>query len=434
MIPLLDEAPWRMVRRRWALGRGAPKRSALVMDSTVVVRHGLKRAGAERGHTPKKRGRPSHHPLPAFVRETGDRLGVRWRPGGAHTAGGAAEWLGELAARPRGAGVEDVTVRPGKGFFSRKMARTLEELGVSFPLKVPRHHWLRDHQGPWRFSAKGEAVFPGEEPWTATGKLQGARLLSVRTTRPLDTPDTLDLDTYEVIRQAGVLTNIAGIHALTAWRLHDRGAVVERRIEELAQLSAGETAVEPRGRGPPDAAHAARELPLRLLADRPAQAPPPPAVPAPRQADDPRAQDLSPAPSRRTRPPPPPRRPAGPQPRHPAPRARLGLHAKPHPKGRERDPGTPVPATRHHPRLGPPFAHPTPPQSHDATSPAPLPPARHQIRGETGPNAGSGLNPFLSQLPRNFRGPGIFRGVPLLKPNRPDDHISRCPLYLYGLW
>ena len=135
-------------------------------------------------------------------------------------------------------------MRPGKGFFSRKMARTLEELGVSFPLKVPRHHWLRDHQGPWRFSAKGEAVFPGEELWTTTGKLQGARLLSLRTTRPLNTQDMLNLDTYDVVLQADVLTNIAGIHALTAWRLYNRGAVVERRIEELAQLSAGETAVD----------------------------------------------------------------------------------------------------------------------------------------------------------------------------------------------
>ena len=247
MVPLLDELPWRMVRRRWALGRGVPKRLTLVMDSTVVVRYGLKQAGAERGYNPKKRGRPSHHPLPAFVRETGDCLGVRWRAGGAHTAEGAAEWIAELVARLRGAGVEDVTVRLDKGFFSRKMARTLEELGVSFLLKVPRHGWLRGHRSAWRFSAKGEAVFPGTELWTATGELWGARLLSLRTTRPLESEGMLPLDTYDVVLQADVLTNIAGIHALTAWRLYNRGAVVERRIEELAQLSAGETAVDDTG-------------------------------------------------------------------------------------------------------------------------------------------------------------------------------------------
>ena len=247
MVPLLDELLWRMVRQRWALAGGAPKKLTLVMDSTVVVRYGKKQAGAERGYNPKKRGRPSHHPLVAFVRETGDCLGVRWRAGSAHTAEGAEEWLEELAGRLRGAGVRDITVRLDKGFFSREMVRTLERLGLSFLLKVPRHGWLSGYRGPWRFSAKGEAVFPGEELWTATGTLWGVRLLTVRTTRPAETEGALPLDTYEVLRQADVPTNIGGVHALTAWRLYNKGAVVEQRIEELVQLSAGKTAVDDTG-------------------------------------------------------------------------------------------------------------------------------------------------------------------------------------------
>ena len=226
-----------------ALGRG-PEGLTLVLDSTVVVRYGKKQAGAEVGYNPKKRGRPSHHPLVAFVRETGDCLGVRWRGGGAHTADGAAEWIEDLVGRLRGAGVKNITVRLDKGFFSRKMVRTLEEVGVSFLLKVPRHPWLANHRGSWRFSAKGEAVSPGEDLWTASGKLWGARLLTVQTTRPLESDGALVLDTYEVLSQADVLTNIGGIHALTAWRRYNAGAVVEQRIEELAQLSAGRTAVD----------------------------------------------------------------------------------------------------------------------------------------------------------------------------------------------
>ncbi len=247
MVPLLDKVLWTMVRRRWALAGGVPKKLTLLMDSTVVVRYGLKQAGAERGYNPKKRGRPCHHPLVAFVRETGDCLGVRWRGGSAHTAEGAAEWIEDLVGRLRGAGVEDLTVRLDKGFFGRKMVRTLEGLGVSFLIKVPRHRWLSNHRGSWRFSAKGEAVFPGEDLWTATGNLWGARLLTVQTTRPVESDGALALDTYEVLRQADVLTNIDGIHALTAWRRYNQGAVVEQRIEELAQLSAGRTAVDDRG-------------------------------------------------------------------------------------------------------------------------------------------------------------------------------------------
>ena len=232
MVPLPDKVLWTMVRRRWALGGRVPKKLTLLLDSTVVVRYGLKQAGAERGYNPKKRGRPSHHPLVAFIRETGDCLGVRWRGGGAHTADGAAEWIEDLVGRLRGAGVEDLTVRLDKGFFGRKMVRTLEGLGVSFLIKVPRHRWLSNHRGSWRFSARGEAVFPDEDLWTATGKLWGARLLTVQTTRRVESDGA---------------TNIDGIHALTAWRRYNAGAVVEQRIEELVQLSAGRTAVDDRG-------------------------------------------------------------------------------------------------------------------------------------------------------------------------------------------
>ncbi len=56
--------------------------------------------------------------------------------------------------RLSGAGVRDITVRLDKGFFSRRMVRTLERRGVSFLLKVPRHCWLKAHHNHWRFSAK----------------------------------------------------------------------------------------------------------------------------------------------------------------------------------------------------------------------------------------------------------------------------------------
>ena len=118
MVPLLDEFLWRMVRQRWALAGGVPKKLTLMLDSTVVVRYGQKQAGAEKGYNPKKRGRRSHHPLVAFSKETGDCLGVRWRAGNAHTAEGATEWLEELVGRLKGAGVDEITVRLDRGFIS----------------------------------------------------------------------------------------------------------------------------------------------------------------------------------------------------------------------------------------------------------------------------------------------------------------------------
>lgn len=243
LVPLLDELLWQIVQRRWAEA-GVPDAVTLVLDSTVSVRYGTQQAGAELGYNPKKPGRPSHHPLLAFLQETGDCMGVRWRPGNAHTAAGSEAWLAERVARLREARVTDIAVRLDKGFFSRSMVRTLQDLGVSFRMKIPAHAWLADHLGPWRRSAKGEDIFEGQQLWTATGTLWGARLLSLQTRRPLPKEGTLGLDAYAVTLRAHVLTNVEGIHALTAWRRYNEGAVIEQRIKELGQLGAGHTAID----------------------------------------------------------------------------------------------------------------------------------------------------------------------------------------------
>lgn len=245
LVPLLDTLCWKLVRIRWRW-TSVPKAVTLVVDSTVVVRYGAKQAGAEVGYNPKKRGRPSHHPIVAFLQETGDLVGIRWRPGSANTAAGAKTWIPELITRLREAGVQHITVRVDKGFFSKKLPQVLAKLNVHFFLKVPNQPWLRTYRGPWRQSKRAEGAFPqATEVWSATGTLWDFRLLALQGRRPVSTEEgTLDLNSYEVTETAHVLTNLTGIHALTGWRLYNAGAVVEHRIEELGQLSVGQTAVD----------------------------------------------------------------------------------------------------------------------------------------------------------------------------------------------
>ena len=246
LSPLLDDLLWRMVRRGWAQSGGAPRRVTVAMDSTVVVRYGLRQAGAERGYNPKKRGRPSHHPLLAYVVETGDCLGVRWRPGRAHTARGAEAWLAKLVDRLRKAGVRRVTVRLDKGFFGKRIVARMEELGVSYLLKVPRHAWLDGCRGAWEVADRNEAG--DRELRTASGELWGTRLLSVERRKRIEPEEgALDLVAWETTLNADVLTNIGGIGPVEAWRAYNAGAVVEQRIGELGQLSAGRTAVDDLG-------------------------------------------------------------------------------------------------------------------------------------------------------------------------------------------
>jgi len=239
LVPVLDRLLWRMLDWRWA-NAAAPKAVTLVLDSTVVLRYGEQQAGAEKGYNPKKQGRPSHHPLVAFLVETGDCVGVRWRPGNAHTADGAAEWMTQIVDRLRQRGVETITVRLDKGFFSRAMAETLEALSVRYVLKVPEHRWALNLLSSWRNSEKDERI------WTASGTLYGARLLACEWRTRVRGKDSmmLPLETYAVEKRALLLTNDPGMHALTAWRTYNQGALVEQRIEELGQLSIGRTAVD----------------------------------------------------------------------------------------------------------------------------------------------------------------------------------------------
>lgn len=237
----LDAVLWQMVRARWGRS-GVPRTVMLVLDSTVVQRYGLKQAGAEKGYNPTKKGRPSHHPLVAFLAETGDCLGVRWRPGNAHTAAGAIPWIETLVGQLRAAGVEQITVRLDKGFFSQEMAEALSALGVGYALKAPNQKWLRRRLSAFRRSQKDPAL------WTASTKLYGARLLTLEKRREVGGAEgELALESYEVEKTAHVLTNVEGISALSAWRLYNRGALVEQRIEELGQLSLGQTAVDDLG-------------------------------------------------------------------------------------------------------------------------------------------------------------------------------------------
>jgi hypothetical protein len=122
------------------------------------------------------------------------------------------------------------------------MVEALEALGVRYVLKVPDQKWVKSRLSGYRHSARDEAL------WSASGELYGARLLSVEQRRKVRAKECeLELVSYEVLKTAHVLTNVDGIHALSAWRLYNQGAVVEQRIEELGQLSVGDTAVDDLG-------------------------------------------------------------------------------------------------------------------------------------------------------------------------------------------
>src|SRR5690606_27767340 len=222
-------------------GRAAARHARAGLDGGGALRH---EAGGSGERLQSEEAGPAQPSSAAGLSGPDGRLrGVLWRPGSAGTAAGAVEWVQTLVGRLRAAGVREITLRLDKGFFSQEMVETLEALRVRYVLKVPDWPWLRARLGRFRRSATHTSS--RKTLWTTSTRLYGARLFSLERRRPLvGESGELALETYEVTKRAHVLTNIAGIHALTAWRLYNRGAVVEHRIAELAQLGIGRTAVD----------------------------------------------------------------------------------------------------------------------------------------------------------------------------------------------
>jgi hypothetical protein len=227
------------VRARWDAAGRVPRAVMLMFDSTVVLRYGMKQAGAVNGYNPQKKGRPSHHPLLAFL-DTGDCLGVRWRPGNANTAEGFEEWVTALVAWLRAQGVERILVRLDKGFFKVSHIEKLRELEVDFVMKMQESNTLQGYKGPFLRSAEDPRLEVAE------GERWGVRMLAVRQCEQAPAGE-LDLGEVVLKHHLTILTNLAGVDPLTAWRMYNQGAQVEHRIEEMGQLGVGRTAVDDLG-------------------------------------------------------------------------------------------------------------------------------------------------------------------------------------------
>lgn len=134
----------------------------LDLDSTVFCRYG-EQDGSFKGHNPIKRGRPSHHPLVAWLSERRRLLWATLRAGHAGTANGAREFLAQaLTLLP--AGHQIGLVRADAGFFVTAFVHGLEARDLPYiivarltPLvrKVVIH---RIPEADWRPIARGIAV------------------------------------------------------------------------------------------------------------------------------------------------------------------------------------------------------------------------------------------------------------------------------------
>lgn len=134
----------------------------LDLDSTVLCRYG-QQEGSLKGYNPKKPGRPSHHPLVAFLAEGRRLLWAVLRSGNSGSANGCVEFL-KQALGVLGSGHRIGLVRADAGFFEKRLLEYLESQELPYIIVARLTAVVRKlvvHQIPstgWRVVARGVEV------------------------------------------------------------------------------------------------------------------------------------------------------------------------------------------------------------------------------------------------------------------------------------
>lgn len=134
----------------------------LDLDSTVLCRYG-EQEGSLKGYNPHKPGRPSHHPLVAFLAEGRRLLWAVLRSGNSGSANGCVEFLRQaLTVLPKGHRIG--LVRADAGFFEKRLLEYLESQQLPYIVVARLTAVVRKlviHQiasRAWRVVARGVEV------------------------------------------------------------------------------------------------------------------------------------------------------------------------------------------------------------------------------------------------------------------------------------
>ena len=164
---------------RWFFGKiSTLQRITLDVDSTVVTRNG-EQEGAARGYNPNRHGRPSHHPLLAFVAEARMVANFWLRPGNAHSANNVLQFL-ESTLHHLGEKIVGL-LRADSGFFDEAILAALEGKRIPYiiaaRLTQPLQRTIYQATGWWALETGLELT---ECRYQAAGWTAPRRLIVVR--------------------------------------------------------------------------------------------------------------------------------------------------------------------------------------------------------------------------------------------------------------
>ena len=130
----------------------------LSFDSTVVTRYG-KQEGAQKGYNPNKKGRPSHHPLLAFLNESRMVLNIWNRSGNTSSSNNIIAFFESVYARIKGL-ITIKGVLADAGFYNKELIQTIESKKLKYIITAKLYYtlqrdiydhdeWLQIEPGLW---------------------------------------------------------------------------------------------------------------------------------------------------------------------------------------------------------------------------------------------------------------------------------------------
>lgn len=166
---------------RWFFSQLLFDNYTLDFDSTVMVREGVQE-GAAKGYNPKRPGRPSHHPLLAFVADVRMIANYWLRPGNTSATTNYLSFLDDTLSRLSGKRVG--LVRMDSGFFAKNVLDCLEERQLHYIIACRFNNRIKyslTHERTWVEVADGLQI--SETTYQADGWEKARRIVMVRQER-----------------------------------------------------------------------------------------------------------------------------------------------------------------------------------------------------------------------------------------------------------
>ena len=163
---------------RWFFSELMFDNYTLDFDSTVMVREG-NQEGAVKGYNPKRPGRPSHHPLLAFVSDVRMIANYWLRPGNASASTNYLAFLEDTLSRLQDKKVG--LIRMDSGFFSGSILEYLEQKHLHYIVACRFNNRIKyslTHERVWAEVADGLEI--AETTYQAEGWEKPRRIVMVR--------------------------------------------------------------------------------------------------------------------------------------------------------------------------------------------------------------------------------------------------------------